>query len=55
MNRLEILAAVDNIASQRVAEKAGAIREGIMRNRLVIHGKLYDAVMFSLIPGDPNP
>jgi len=33
------------------AEKAGATREGILRNRLVVRDKVYDAVMFSLIPG----
>lgn len=48
--RLEIVIAVQNRASQRVAEKAGAIREGIHRNRHVVRDKIYDAVMFSLIP-----
>ncbi len=48
--RLEIVAAVQNKASQRVAEKVGAVREGIHRNRHVVHGKIYDSVMFSLIP-----
>jgi len=50
--RIEIVAAVDNNASQRVAEKAGAKREGIERNRHVVHDKIYDAVMFSLVPED---
>lgn len=50
--RLEILAAVGNIPSQRVAEKAGATREGILRNRLTLHGKQHDAVLFSLTPED---
>jgi ribosomal-protein-serine acetyltransferase len=49
LNRIEILAAVENHASQRVAAKAGAVREGILRNRLLLHGKIHDAVMFSLI------
>ena len=49
-SRLEILAAVGNLASQRTAEKAGAHREGIMRKRLQLHGQSHDAVMFSLIP-----
>jgi RimJ/RimL family protein N-acetyltransferase len=52
LNRLEILVAIENKASQRVAEKAGAKREGIMRNRLLLHDKVHDAVMFSLIPSD---
>ena len=50
LNRIEILIAVDNLASQRVAVKAGAVKEGILRNRLLLHGKTHDAVMFSLIP-----
>ena len=50
LNRIEILAAVENHASQRVAAKAGAMREGILRNRLLLHGKIHDAVIFSLIP-----
>ena len=49
-NRIEILAAIENKASQRVAAKAGALREGILRNRLLLHGKIHDAVIFSMIP-----
>ncbi len=52
LNRIEIMAAVGNKASQRVAEKVGARREGILRNRLVVRDRVYDAVMFSLIPED---
>ncbi len=52
LHRIEILAAVSNIASQRVAEKIGAVREGVLRKRLVIRGESQDAVMFSLISED---
>ena len=52
LHRVEIVAAVPNIASQRVAEKTGALREGVLRNRLLIRGVSHDAVMFSLIPKD---
>lgn len=52
LHRVEILAAVPNLASQRVAEKAGAVREGVLRNRLLIGDKSQDAVLFSLIPED---
>ena len=52
LNRIEILASTGNKASQRVAEKAGAQREGVMRNRLKIGDDLHDAVMYSLIPRD---
>ena len=48
--RLEIVAAVQNKASQRVAEKVGAVREGIHRNRHVVRDRICDSVMYSLIP-----
>ncbi|MFL5574938.1 MAG: GNAT family N-acetyltransferase [Gemmatimonadaceae bacterium] len=51
LNRVEIVVAVGNEASVRVAEKAGAVREGILRNRLTAHG-VRDAVMHSLVPAD---
>jgi len=52
LNRIEIMAAVGNKASQRVAEKVGARREGILRNRIVVRDRVYDTVMFSLTPED---
>jgi RimJ/RimL family protein N-acetyltransferase len=52
LQRIEIVAAVDNIPSQRVAEKAGARREGVLRKRLLIRGASLDAVLFSLVPED---
>jgi RimJ/RimL family protein N-acetyltransferase len=52
LQRVEIVVAVANVASQRVAEKAGARREGILRKRLFIRGESLDAVLFSLVPED---
>jgi len=52
LHRIEIVVAVPNIASQRVAEKVGAVREGVLRRRLLIRGESQDAVLFSLIPED---
>jgi ribosomal-protein-serine acetyltransferase len=52
LRRIEIVAAVDNIISQRVAEKTGAMKEGVLRNRLMIHGCPQDAVLYSLTPQD---
>jgi RimJ/RimL family protein N-acetyltransferase len=54
LQRIEILAAVGNKASQRVAEKAGAKKEGLLRNRLSVRGLAHDAVMYSLIASDLN-
>jgi RimJ/RimL family protein N-acetyltransferase len=52
LNRVEIIAAVENHRSQRVAEKSGATREGILRNRIPLNDGVHDAVVFSLIPQD---
>jgi len=49
LDRIEILAASSNTRSQQVARKLGATNEGVLRNRLVIHGQPHDAVLFSLI------
>lgn len=47
--RLEIVVAVKNRASRRVAEKAGAICEGIARDRLFFGGRQQNAVMYVLL------
>lgn len=52
LNRIEILAAVENIPSQKAAEKSGATREGVLRNRLLIGGRIHDAAMFSFVRED---
>jgi ribosomal-protein-serine acetyltransferase len=52
LERIEIVAATGNIASQRVALRAGATREGIARRRLRIGDEQRDAVVFSLVPSD---
>lgn len=52
LNRLEILTALGNVASQRVAEKAGATREGVLRSRLILREQVIDAAMFSLTARD---
>lgn len=52
LNRLEIVTAASHVASQRVAKKVGAHCEGVLRKRLVIHGQVHDAVMFSLVTED---
>ena len=50
--RAEIVIAVGNAASLRVAEKIGAHDEGILLNRMVIGKTILDAHMYSLIPSD---
>jgi RimJ/RimL family protein N-acetyltransferase len=50
--RVQLLTEPDNLASQRVAEKAGFTREGVLRSLLDFKGRRRDAVMFSLLPED---
>lgn len=53
LKRLELITDPDNAASQRVAEKVGFRREGVLRSHL-LHpdGRRRDSVMFSLLPGE---
>jgi RimJ/RimL family protein N-acetyltransferase len=53
LERLELITDPDNRASQRVAEKVGFRREGVLRSHL-LHpdGRRRDSVMFSLLPGE---
>jgi RimJ/RimL family protein N-acetyltransferase len=53
VDRIEMTADRDNIASQRVAEKAGFQREGIMRAKFAHpDGHRIDSVMLSLLSGE---
>ena len=49
LHRIEIIASVENIGSHRVAEKAGATREGILRERLLLNGRWHDGVLLAMI------
>jgi ribosomal-protein-serine acetyltransferase len=52
IERLEIVVGVGNRRSERVAEKAGARREGVLRSRLLVNGAFQDATMFGIVrPG----
>jgi RimJ/RimL family protein N-acetyltransferase len=50
--RVHLTAHVDNPASQRVAERAGFRREGVLRAWEEIRGERVDLVMFSLVGSD---
>jgi RimJ/RimL family protein N-acetyltransferase len=53
LERLQITADPENLASQRVAEKLGFRREGVLRSHLRHpDGRRRDSVMFSLLPGE---
>jgi len=42
----------DNERSQRVAERAGFVQEGVLRSHMAFKGGRRDTVMFSLLPGE---
>ena len=52
LQRIEIVAATGNYASQRVATQLGALCEGIARNRLRVRDVPTDAWIYSLVPSD---
>jgi ribosomal-protein-serine acetyltransferase len=52
LNRLEIVAAVGNLRSQRVAEKVGAHRDAVLRKRTIVSGLPADAVLYSILRPD---
>ena len=52
LERLEALVDVENVGSQRVLEKAGFQREGVLRKYFIAKGISKDMVMFSLLSTD---
>lgn len=53
LQRVDLITDPDNFASQRVAEKVGFQREGVLRAHLRHpDGRIRDSVMFSLLPGE---
>ena len=52
LHRLEIVVAVGNARSLRVAEKVGAHRDAILKKRTLVNGQPSDAVLFSILRPD---
>ena len=46
--RFEIKCGIGNVRSQRVAEKSGAVREGMRKACIELHGTKHDAIGFSI-------
>jgi RimJ/RimL family protein N-acetyltransferase len=53
LERLQLSIRPDNLASRRVAEKAGYTYEGMLRSSKLIRGKRVDAALYSLLPREP--
>ncbi len=52
--RLELTTHPDNAASQRVAERAGFRREGLLRSKRMVRGMPWDLVLYARLPADPD-
>jgi RimJ/RimL family protein N-acetyltransferase len=53
--RIYLMIDVENPASERVAERCGYVREGVMRSAHVKQGKRADVGLWSRLPSDPEP
>ena len=53
--RIRLIIDVENPASLRVAERAGYVREGVLRSLYFKNGARIDAVLMSCLPSDPPP
>ncbi|XP_061992358.1 uncharacterized protein LOC133710330 [Rosa rugosa] len=49
LERLEAFVDVENVGSQRVMEKAGFQREGVLRKNYIVKGRTIDEVVFSIL------
>lgn len=52
LHRVEVLVALENKPSQRVAEKVGFIREGVARGAEFVNGRYLDHIQYALLRGD---
>jgi RimJ/RimL family protein N-acetyltransferase len=54
VHRIEAITEVDNIAEQRALEKAGFLREGVMRGEFWRSGAWRDTVIYGILRTDPQ-
>jgi RimJ/RimL family protein N-acetyltransferase len=52
--RIVLVIDVENAASERVAERCGYVREGVMRSIHLKQGRRVDAGLWSRLPSDPD-
>jgi RimJ/RimL family protein N-acetyltransferase len=55
VERLRLVIDVENVASLRIAERSGYVREGVMRSVHFKGGRRIDAVLLSRLRTDPAP
>ena len=47
--RVELTVRADNLRAQRLYEKLGFVREGVLRDAVFVDGKFHDAIGMALI------
>ncbi len=47
LNRIDAMVGADNIASMRIIEKSGFVKEGVLRQHVLIEGKFEDSILYS--------
>lgn len=55
LNRVWARTDPDNVASQRVLEKVGMTKEGVLRLNRVYNGEAFDEAYFSLLRSERGP
>lgn len=52
LHRVSTFMSVENEPSRRVAERVGAVYEGVLRGHLQLHGRAHDVHSFSVVASD---
>ena len=52
LNRIYLFTEVENVAAQKLFEKVGFVKEGVIRHDIVSHGKYVDRIVFGLLRED---
>ena len=52
LHRIEVHVAVENLASQRVADRIGMRREGVARGVEYVNGHYLDHIQYALLASD---
>lgn len=55
LERIEARCAMDNLGSQRVLEKLGFQKEGVLRGYFVLHGERVDNILYAILRSDFLP
>lgn len=51
-HRIEVRCAIDNLASQRVPERLGFTKEGILREAMLVEGEFIDSILYAILSTD---